>query len=282
MNSRGRILIFLLAAIIAGAPRALAQDGSIEFVARATPSGGIEEPVRGFPFYLLSRSFEDIEKDADAEFPKPDMNAYIAKLDLSPELKAWMKKNQWVSFSGDDFTHKLHTADLMGVPEFYSAYLERMAGDQSANFPKPKYKPDDKVKDPAKYAKLFAEYQDAIRKYIDENPQSIDGLDISLSDMDPGPAWRSLTGKRAPQIHRRTLELAQSKYLVARAETNLMGEGFLRGIPPGTYWLSTLDVPAVIGDQRALWDVAVTVRPGGTAIIALSNSNVVQPPSESQ
>ena len=267
--------------MIAGAPGAIAQNGSIEFVARATPSGGLEEPVRGFPFFLLSKSFEEIEKDADAESPKPDMNEFIAKLDVSPELKAWMKKNAWVSFSGEDFTHKLHTDDVMGVPEFYSAYMERTAGDQTANFPKPKYKVEDKVKDPAKYQKLSAEYQDAIRRYIDQNPRSVDGLDISLADIDPGPAWNSLMGKRTPEIHRRTLDLAQSKYLVARTETNLQGEGFLRNIPPGTYWLSTLDVPADVGDQRVRWDVQVTVRPGGIEEVALSNANSVQSSPES-
>ncbi len=67
--------------------KCLAQNGSIEFVARATPSGGLEEPVRGFPFFLLSRSFEEIEKDADAESPKPDLNAFIAKPDMSSLAK---------------------------------------------------------------------------------------------------------------------------------------------------------------------------------------------------
>jgi hypothetical protein len=276
MNRAARVLIFLLAGTIGGAPRAAAQNGSIEFVARATPTGGLEEPVRGFPFFLLSKSFEAIEKDADAASPKPDMNAFIAKLEVSPELKAWMKKNAWVSFSGEDFTHKLHTDDVMGVPEFYTAYMERTAGDQTANFPKPKYKLEDKVKDPAKYEKLKAEYQEAIRHYIDVNPRSVDGLDISLADIDPGPAWRSLTGKRSPEIHRRTVDLAQSKYLVGRTETNLQGQGFLRDIPPGTYWLSTLDVSADVGDQRAQWDLEVTVRPGETEEVALSNANSVR------
>ena len=83
------------------------QNGSVDFVARATPSGGLDEPVRGFPFYLLSKSFEEISKEAEATYPKPDMDAFIDKLEVSNELKAWMKKNHMVQLSGEDFIHKL-------------------------------------------------------------------------------------------------------------------------------------------------------------------------------
>ena len=31
----------------------------------------------------------------------------------------------------------------MGIPEFNTAYMDRNAGDQSADFPKPKYKASD-------------------------------------------------------------------------------------------------------------------------------------------
>ncbi|MGD1212020.1 MAG: hypothetical protein ABR973_11760 [Candidatus Acidiferrales bacterium] len=271
------VAIFLFAAATAFAPRVAAQGGSVEFVARATPSGGLEEPVRGFPFYLLSKSFEGIDQEAGTAFPAPDMDAFIDKLDVSPELKAWMKKNHWLSLSGEDFIHKLHVADVMDVPEFYRAYMERNMGDKSAAFPKPKFKPADKVKDPAKYEKLLAEYKDAIRKYIEQNPQTVDGIDLDLVEIDPGSKWSELAARRFPEIHRRALNLAQSKYLVARTETNLQGQGFLRGVSPGTYWLSTLDVAAEVGDARSRWDVPVTVRPGQTAYVTLSNANALPP-----
>src|SRR6516162_7312051 len=87
---------FLGVAVLGSAGPVNAQAGSIEFVARATPSGGLEEPVRGFPFYLLSKSFEEIEKEVALANPKPDLNEFIDRLDkaYSPQLKAWMKKNQ--------------------------------------------------------------------------------------------------------------------------------------------------------------------------------------------
>lgn len=80
------------------------------------------------------------------------------------------------------------------------------------------------------------------------------------------------------ELHRHTIELAQSKYLIARTDTDLQGQGSLRGIAPGTYWLSTLDIVAQAGDARQRWDVRITVPPGKTSYVTLSNINAVQPP----
>jgi hypothetical protein len=279
MRSISVALILLFAGMVAATPRAAAQTGSIEFVARVTPSGGIEEPVRGFPFYLLSKSFEEIAKEANATDPKPDMDAFIKKLDstYSPELKAWMTKSQCVSFAGEDFIKKLTPTDVLEVPEFRKAYMDRNAGDQSADFPKPKVKPADQAKHPEKFDKLSAEYVETVKHYIEQHPQSVDGIDLNLAEIDPGPKWDDLLGKRVPEIHRRMLDLAQSKYLVARTETDLQGQGFLRGIPAGTYWISTLDVVANVGDVRPRWDVPVAIKTGETKYVALSNGNSVQP-----
>jgi hypothetical protein len=204
------------------------------------------------------------------------MDAFIAKLDVSPELRAWMKKNDLVDMSGENFTHRVHVDDIMSIPEFKTAYMDRNAGDQSADFPKPKYKAGDEQKNPAKFKKLSDDYTEAIRHYIETHPQSTDGLDINLADIDPGPKWDSLLGERVTAIHRRTMDLAQGNYVVARAETNLQGQGFLRNLAPGTYWLSTLDVPATVGDARPRWDMLVTLRAGETKYITLSNSNSVR------
>jgi hypothetical protein len=274
-----RIWTSLIAAAIAFAPCAIAQTASIEFVAHATPSGGLEEPVRGFPFFLLSKSFADVKKEAEAAFPKPDMAAFIAKQDVSKELKAWMKKNNFVTLSGENFIRLLHPDDILNIPEFKKAYMDRNSGDNSADFPKPKYKASDQTKDPAKYQKLSDEYIEAIRHYIEGHPESVDGLDLNLSDIDPGPKWTAMLDVRVTAIHRRALDLAQSTYLVARAQTNLDGQGFMRGIAPGNYWLGTLDVPATVGDARPVWDVPVALRAGETKYVALSDSNAVRPPA---
>jgi hypothetical protein len=268
--------LFLLGLTLAMAPRAQAQQASIEFVAQVTPSDGLQEPVRGFPFFLLSKSFVEIGKEAAAMYPKPDMDAFIGKLDVSPELKAWMKKNDTVVLTGPDFTKKLRADDILSVPEFKTSYMERNAGDQSADFPKSKAKPSDQKKDPAKFKRMSADYVEAIRRYIEQHPASMDQVDIGLADVDPSPKWTSLLGSRVTQIHQKTLDLAQSNYLVARAETDLQGQGFIRGLAPGNYWLSTLDVPAIVGDARPRWDIPVALRPGETKYIGLSNSNSVR------
>jgi hypothetical protein len=285
MRCELRVFVFLLAALTASgtfSTGARAQESSIEFVAHATPSGGVEEPVRGFPFFLLSKSYEDIDKEVEARHPKADLNAFIDKLELSPELKAWMRKNETVSLSGEDFVHKLKVDDLMNVPEFYKAYIDMNSGERSVDFPKAKYKPSDRVKDPEKYKKLEAEYNDEVRKYAEQNPQSMDGIDLDLEEIDPGPRWDKLAAKRDPEVHRNVMNLAQSKYLVAQTQTNLQGEGLLRNIPPGTYWLSTLDVAANVGDARPRWDVPVKVIPGQIAYVALTNVNAIQPAPSTQ
>jgi hypothetical protein len=279
------VTLVIAVALAAGTPAVSAQtggtqkNGSIEFVVHATPSGGVDEPVRGIPFYLLSESYEDVTKEADAEFPKPDMDAFIDGLDVSKELKDWMKKNKWITFSGEDFIKKLKVDDVMNVPEFYAAYMERNSGDQSAGFPTPKYKESEKTKDPTKYQKDADQYKQAIRGYMTMVPESINGIDLNLAGTDPSRQWNDLSSKRTPQLHRRIMELAQGKYLVARTETNLEGQGFLPNVPPGHYWLSTLDLTANVGDARPAWDYEVIVRPGDTAYAALSSVNSIQSPA---
>ncbi|MDE3168982.1 MAG: hypothetical protein KGL75_02470, partial [Acidobacteriota bacterium] len=252
------------------------QNGAIQIVVDGTPSGGLQEPVRGFPLFLLSKSFEQIQKDAEASDPKPDMKSFIDKLDVSPELKAWMKKNDSVSLSGESFIRKLTPADVLDIPEFRRAYMERNAGEQSVNFPKAKYKASDQQKNPARFKKLSDEYHETLLHYIATYPQSLDGIDLSLMDTDPGSRWNIMLARRIPEIHRRALDWAQSKYLVARMQTDLQGQAALRDIPPGQYWISTLGVAAEIGDVHLKWDVPVTVAPGQTESFALSNFNAVQ------
>ncbi|MGH9687022.1 MAG: hypothetical protein ACRD5K_08035 [Candidatus Acidiferrales bacterium] len=277
MRRAFRFSACLCAGIFAIATLACAQDGAIQFVVTGTPTGGLQEPVRGFPFFLLSKSFEQIEKDAAATDPKPDMDPFIDKLDVSPELKAWMKKNHCISLAGEDFVHKLTPKDVLAVPEFRHAYMERNSDDQSVDFPKPKYKASDEQKHPEKFKKLSEEYRQTLLHYIATNPLTLDGIDLGLTDVDPGSRWNMLLARRVPKIHRMALDLAQSKFLVARTQTDLQGQADLRNIAPGQYWLSTLGVAADVGDVRLTWDVPVTVLPGRTQSVALSDVNCAQP-----
>ncbi len=269
---------FLLSAMLALGLQASPQTGAIEFVAKATPSGGSDEPVRGMTFYLLSKSFQEIGKEAALTFPLVDMDAFIDKLDVSKELKAWMKKNHCVDLSNEEFLKKLKPDDVMNIPEFFTAYVDRMSTDQTVPFPEPKYTPAEKKKNPEKYAQHQKEYHDAIHAFLIQFPKSTDGMYLSLEEVNPGHRWGNLNSANKVELQRHTIELAESKYLVARTDTDLQGQGSLRGIAPGTYWLSTLDNNAQAGDARQRWDVQISVPPGKTTYVALSNINAVQPP----
>lgn len=260
----------------AAAVHAAAQSGSIEFAIHVSPTGGLEEPVRGFPVFLLHKSFEDIQKEAEAAYPKESLDDFIDGLDVSKELKDWMKKNKWITFSGVDFIKKLKPEDVMDVPEFHKAYMDRNAGDRASGFPVSDVKESDKQKNPKKYDKEKAKYDDAVRRYIEQVPESINGIDMNLQDIDPSRKWNALEAKRSPEVQRRIIDLAEGKYLVARTETNLQGRGFFPNVPAGTYYLSTLNVPATVGDVRPCWDVPLTVQPGQVAYAVLSNVNAVQ------
>ena len=260
----------------AAAVHAAAQTGSIEFAINVSPTGGLEEPVRGFPVFLLSRSYEEIQQEGEAAYPKESLDDFIDGLDASKEMKDWMKKNKWTTFSGVDFIKKLKPGDVMDVPEFYKAYMARNAGDRASGFPVSNVKESDKQKNPKKYEKEKAKYDEAVRHYIEQVPESINGIDMNLQDIDPSRKWNALEAKRNPEVQRRILDLAEGKYLVARTETNLQGQGFFPSVPAGTYYLSTLNVPATVGDVRPRWDVPLTVQPGQVAYAVLSNVNAVQ------
>ena len=275
MNIPSRIIIFLCGMLIFCAPRAAAQNGSVQFTVRITPADGVDEPVRSFPFYLLRKSYADIQKEAAATMPSSDLNTFIDTIDLSPEMKAWMKKNQWVNLSGEDFVKKLKIDDIIKVPEFFSAYVERMTSDASVNFPNPKYKPADKVKDPAKYDELKRQYYDAIRAFFVKHPKSTEDMGLVLEDVNPGHKWDIYRSKDQGDLDQHTTELAQGSYLVARADTDVGGAGAIRGVPPGTYWISSLNIAAESGAIHETWDAPVTVVAGKTSYVTLSNINAV-------
>jgi hypothetical protein len=272
-----RALATLAALAALSAPAVHSQTCSIDFTVKITPAAGLPEPVRGLPFYLLHKSYADILAEADAAEPKPDFDAFVDKLKVSGELKAWMKKNHTVSLSGEEFVRGLTADDIMNVPEYFSAYLDRNSSDNSLDFPKPKYKERDRQKDPARFEKQRQEYVDAVRKYLLANTESTAGLDMTLDPINPGPDWQLLLARRGPAIQRRALELAQTQYLVAKAESDLDGHGRMDKIPPGNYWLGTLDIFATVGDARVRWDVPVSLDSGLTTRVELSNANGTVP-----
>ena len=258
-------------------PQGGADTGSIEFVARATPTGGRAESVMRLPFYLLRKSYAEIKKEAQESEPPPVVDEFVDRLELSKELKAWMKRTKLVQLSGSEFMKQIKPDDIFEVPEFYEAYLARNAGDVKVGFPSPKFKEGDREKNPEKFDAQVKEYQKQLRKFLQTHPDSTDGMDLHLAELDPGQHWLRRQAERQGRIRHRTAELSEVQYLAAKTETNLDGRASLAGVPAGQYWLSTLDGDARIGDVRLRWDLPVTVRPGRVTSLELNNINAVQP-----
>ena len=251
-------------------------NGSIEFTTYVRAQGGQAEPVREMTFYLLSRSLADIRKEAEAAEPFTDLDRFIAQLGVSPELKSWMTKHHQVDLAGTDFVKELTPDDIIKVPEFLTAYNNQNGAAVHAGVPEPKYKNGEKEKDPEKYQRQLEQYQQALRHYIEAHPDLMQGLDAEFSELNPNPRWMKVQAQQQRHLEERVMQLAQTRYLIATAVTTLNGKGAFEGLNAGQYWISNLDTPALSGELRLVWDVAVNVAPAKTARIELSDLNTVE------
>jgi hypothetical protein len=251
--------------------------GDVEFQARIQPVGGRPEPVRGVPFFLLRKSLADIRKEAEQNEPATDLGAFIDGLNVSAELKSWMREHHTVALAGTNFTKQLTADDITGVPEFLEAYMKHNGASLNAGVPAPKFKESDRLNNPQKYNREHAQYLQTIKRHIAARPETMDGIDASLGDSNPTERWMQRQAEQQRTIERRSLALAQTTYLAAQMESDLEGRGAIHGLSPGTYWLATLDTPAMAGDVRLHWDVPVRVTAGQTARIELNNINAVEP-----
>lgn len=274
----GSLLLLLLL------PARLAAQSSarIEFTARVAPTGGQPEPVRQLTFYLLRKSIEDIRAEALQTAPAPDMDKFIDSLGASSELKTWMKKHHSVQLSGEEFTKGLTPEEILDVPEFFKAYMAHNAAFRGIGFPEPKFKEKDRTSNPEKYNAQKADYEAGIRKFIAGSPDTVKGMDLELIDVNPYAKWESVQGKQRQLLDTRAFQLAQERYLAAHTDTDLDGRGSFAGIAPGKYWIGMLGEEAISGDVRLHWDFPVTVLPGETAQVELSNLNAARPSIEAQ
>jgi hypothetical protein len=274
-----RYWLLLAVAVLCGICVAAAQTpatGAIEFSATARPTGARPEPVRQISFFLLRKSLADIRKDAELIEPPPDLDHFVDTLDLSPELRTWMKKHHTAQLSGEDFIKQLTAADIVAIPELFDAYTKQNGASLGGGIPIPTYKEKDREKDPEKYQKAKEAYRESLRKYIAANMDTVAGLDLQLRDLDPAAHWRDLQAEQRQRVERRAMNLAQASYLAAQADSDLNGHGVFSGLVPGSYWVTTLDAPALAGDVRLHWDFSVSVRAGETARVELSNLNALE------
>ncbi|MGH9678377.1 MAG: hypothetical protein ACRD4Y_00340 [Candidatus Acidiferrales bacterium] len=280
MKTNRLFLGFILAAglSLATLPASLAaqSSGSIDFSAQVAPTGGRPEPVRELTFYLLSKSLDDVRAEAMRLEPAPDFDKFVDRLTVSPELKKWMKKRHSAEMAGSDFTKSLTADDIVDIPEFYDAYMSRNAGFKGVGFPKPKYKDKDREANPEKYKTEKDEFTAALRKFITAVPESVQGIDADLTDINASVKWRHLQSAYRGRLKNRTIELAEQRYLAGKTDSDLNGHGSFAGIAPGTYWISMVGIQAISGDVRLSWDLPVTVSAGETTRVELTNLNAAK------
>ena len=206
------------------------------------------------------------------------MDRFIDTLEGSPELKAWMKKHHTVNLQGKDFTSHLTGDDIVGVQEFLDAYTTLNGGTHSGGLPEPKYKESDKTKNPEKYEREHAQYIDSHAKVREGQPGLARRPRRGTCRQESRPALvaaRQASSASAPNTARcnwRKASTSPRKPNPAWTAADHSPDSL-----PATYWLTTLDTPALAGDVRLRWDVPVTVRAGETTRVELSNVNAIEP-----
>jgi hypothetical protein len=257
------------------APRASAQNanGTLDFLARITPTAARPEPVRQFTFYVLTKSYADISRDVAEQDAPPDREKFISELKVSPELKEWLKAHEILDLTTPNMDRLLTPDEILRVPEFLAAYQRSNSGGVTNGIPKPKYLEADKTDHPDRYKKQHDEYLAALRRFIQGHPESVSGMELELAGVNPQSKWAQLQSDQKRRVLRLAPEVAQTKYLVAKADTDLDGHASVANLPAGKYWLSTLNLDAGAGDARLRWDVPVTIEGGRSTRVELTNLN---------
>lgn len=274
--------VLLLFALRPTAANAQSTNGTLAFTARITPTAARPEPVRQFTFYLLTKSYGDVVKEVEEQSAAPTRDKFIDELKLSPELKTWLKAHDVFDLTTPGFDRLLTADDIIRVPEFLLAYQRSNSGGVTQGIPRPKYRDVDKTENPDRYNKQMQEYHAALKKFIQAHPETVSGIELELEGVNPQGKWQQLQAEHKKRVLYFAPSVAQTKYLAGKLDTDLDGSGSLSGLPPGNYWLSTLNLDANAGDMRLAWDVPVTISSGQTVRIELTNLNAVDAHVSSQ
>jgi hypothetical protein len=272
------ISVLSCACLFTGAARAQSTTGSLDFGARITPTGARPEPVRQFTFFVLTKSYGEIVKEVEGENVVPPREKFIEGLKVSPELKEWLKAHEILDLTMPELDRLVTPEDIIHVPEFLQAYQHSNSGGVTTGIPKPRYADADKTAHPDRYNKQLQEYYVALKKFIQNNPSTVSGIELELTGVNPQQQWSQMQADHRRRIHRMAPEFAQTKYLAAKADTDLDGRASVSGLAPGNYWVSTLNLDANAGDTRLSWDVPVTIREGQTTRVELTNLNALDRP----
>jgi hypothetical protein len=248
-------------------------NGTLELTARITPTSARPEPVRQFTFYLLTKSYEEIAKEIEETDKLPTREQFINDLKVSKELKDWLKAHDVLDLATPGLDKEVTADDIVRTPEFLLAYQRSNSGGVTNGLPTPKYTEAEKTEKPERYEKQKQEYLAALKKFIAARPETLSGIELELDSVNPQNKWVRLQSDHTRRVLRLAPDVAQTKYLAAKADTDLDGRAVLSGLAAGNYWISTLNLDAAAGDTRLRWDVAITIKPGQTARIELTNLN---------
>ncbi len=267
--------VLVCAVCATNAAHAQSDSGTLEFAARIAPTAARPEPVRQFTFYVLRKSYAEIVKEVESQNTIVSRDKFIEGLKLSPELKEWLKAHDVFDLTMPGLDRLVTPDDILHVPEFLLAYQRSNSGGVTSGIPKPKYADADKTANPERYNKQLQEYYAALKKFIENNPSTVSGIELELVGVNPQQQWSRIQADHRRRVLHLAPEFAQTKYLAGKADTDLDGRGALASLTPGEYWVSTLNLDANAGDTRLGWDVPVTIRAGQTTRVELTNLNAI-------
>jgi len=276
-------LLFLAAvfsAVFASPAPAQTPGGSLELNASVTPTSAKPEPVRDFTFYILTRSYAGIVKEINEKDGPPSRDAFIDDLKISPELKSWLHAHDVVDLTLPGLDKLITPDDILNVPEFLLAYQRSNSGGVTQGIPKPKYRDEDKTKNPQRYEKQHSEYFASLKKFIESHPDTVAGMELELDGVNPARKWAEAQNSQKRRVRQLAPTEAQTKYLAIKVDTDLSGHALVTNLPAGNYWVSSLGLTAASGDVRLRWDVPVTISAGQTTRLELTNLNAADPNAE--
>jgi len=263
------VCLFLLAQFCNGQ----SATGMLDVSVHIAPSGARPEPVRQFTLYVLTKSYADIVKEVAGADVLPTRDEFIDNLKCTPQLKKWLKAHDEMDLTIPDFDKLVTPVEIMEVPEFLAAYQRSNSGGVTTGMPVPKFKEADREANPEKYAKLKDDYIKALKKFVETHPGTVSGMELELAGVNPKMQWDRIHVNHKKRLLQLAPDIAQTKYLVVKADTDMDGRVTYSGLAPGTYWVSSLNMDAASGDRRLNWDVSAKVQAGQTTRIDLTNVN---------
>lgn len=280
MKKMSVLILPAMLAALASAAQTARPGGSLEFNASVTPTASKPEPVRDFTFYILTRSYGDIVNEIDKKDGPPSRDTFIDNLKISPELKHWLHAHNIMDLTLPDLDKLITPDDILRVPEFLLAYQRSNSGGVTQGIPKPKYRDEDKTKNPERYKKQYAEYLASLKKFIASHPDTVAGIELELDGVNPARKWAEAQSTQKRRVRQLAPTEAQTKYLAIQVDTDLSGHALVTNLPAGNYWISSLGLTAASGDVRLRWDVPITINAGQTTRLELTNLNAVDPNAE--